>query len=175
MLNLNLIGARLGQYGGAWLASFALVLLGDLAVGLVHIPLTAAADVLLTTAFAGLAIGFAVFVALTLVSRQSGPTKTVLLVLGVLLLFPLFWAPMLGAIASAWIGHVSIEYSSVYAGFRILVGKAIYAVMRLFTDNPYVDAGMAVFQGIATVVGFLASMAQLWQLFVNSQRRAHEG
>ena len=143
MLNLDLIGARLGQYGAAWLATFAMVLLGDLAVGLVHIPLVAAADVLLTTAFAGLAIGFAIFVALTLLARQSGPTKTVLLVLGVILLFPLFWAPMLGAIASAWIGHAALEYSSVYAGFRIIVGKVVYAVMRLFTDNPYVDAGMA--------------------------------
>ena len=144
MLNLDLIGARLGQYGAAWLA-----------------------------AFAGLAIGFAVFVALTLLSSQSGPTKTVLLVLGLILLFPLFWAPMLGAIASAWIGQAAIEYSSVYAGFRIIVGKLVYAVMSLFTDNPYLDAGMAVFQGIATVVGFIASLAQLWQMFAKSRRAAH--
>jgi hypothetical protein len=177
MLNLDLLMLRFAQYGAVWLASFLLVLFGDLAVGIVHIQLVAAANVLLTTALCGIAVVFSVFVALTALGRESGATKTAALLLGVLLLFPLLWAPMLGAIASAYIAHVSIEYSSVYAGFRIIIGRVIYSLMRLFTDNPYVEAGLNVFQTIATVVGFIASVAQLWKMFVPQARhsRAAEG
>jgi hypothetical protein len=166
MLNVDLIRKRLGQYGGAWLASFLLVLIGDLAAVLFHVPLAAAANVLLLVALAGLAVGFAVFVAYTVLAKQSGATRTVLLTLGVLLLFPLLWAPMLGAVASAFFAHAAIEYSGVYAGFRIIVGQAIYFIMRLFTNNPYVEAGLQALQVLATIVGFIASLAQLYQTFV---------
>jgi hypothetical protein len=172
MLNLGLVRARFGQYGAAWLGSFLVVLLGDLAAGLLRVPINVAANAFLLVCLVGLAVGFALFVARTLVSDQSGLTKTVLLVLGVALLLPLLWAPVLGAIASAYVGHVSIEYSSVYAGFRIIVGNVIFAVMSLFTNNPYLEAGFAVFQNIAVVIGFLASIVQLWQAFGAPRRRA---
>jgi hypothetical protein len=174
MLNLGLLRTRFGQYGAAWLGSFLLVLLGDLAAGLLRIPLAAAADALLLVSLIALAVAFAAFVARTLVSDESGTTKAVLLVLGLVLLLPLLWAPVLGAVASAYIAHVSIEYSGVYAGFRIIVGNVIFAVMRLFTNNPYLEAGFAVFQNLAVIVGFLASTVQLWQTFVG-RRRAAEG
>ena len=172
MINGDLLKARFGQYGAAWLGTFLLVLLGDLAAGLLHMPLTSAADLFLLISLVSLAIAFAVFFAQTVLSGQNGATKTVLLVLGALLLLPLLWAPMLGAIASAFIGHVSIEYSGVYAGFRIVVGNVIFGVMSLFTHNPYVEAGIQVFQSLAIFVGFVASMAQLWQTFVAPRRKA---
>ena len=176
MINGDLLKARFGQYGAAWLGTFLLVLVGDLAAGLARVPLAAAANLLLLASLIALAIAFAVFVAQTLLSAHNGATKTVLLVLGVILLLPLLWAPMLGAIASAYIGHVSIEYSSVYAGFRIVVGNVIFGIMTLFTRNPYLEAGFAVFQNLAVVVGFIASMAQLWQVFIAPGRRgAAEG
>ena len=174
MLNLGLLRTRFGQYGAAWLGSFLLVLLGDLAAGLLRIPLVVAADALLLVSLIALTVAFATFAARTLVSDESGTTKAVLLVLGLVLLLPLLWAPVLGAVASAYIAHVSIEYSGVYAGFRIIVGNVIFAVMSLFTHNPYVDAGIAVFQNVAITLGFLASLVQLWQTFMG-RRRAAEG
>lgn len=177
MLNVGLLKERLGQYGGAWLGAFLLVMFGALALTLVRVPLTRAADILLLIALVALAIGFALFVAVTWLSRESAPTKVVLLVLGFALLLPLFWAPMLGAVASAFIGQASIEYSTVYAGFRIIIGKMIWSLMRLFSDNPYVEAGLSVLNAMATVVGFIASLAQLWRIFIAPQRqgRAAEG
>jgi hypothetical protein len=181
MLNVGLLKDRLGQYGAAWLTSFLLVMFGDLALTLVRVPVVRAADIFLLIALVALAVGFAVFVAVTALSRQNAVTKIALIGLGLVLLLPLLWAPMLGAVASAFIGQVSIEYSSVYAGFRIIVGRLIWFVMRLFTDNPYVEAGLAVLQALATVVGFLASLAQLWRMFVSPpereerEKRAAEG
>ena len=175
MLNVDLLSIRLRQYSAAWLASFAVVLLGDLVAGLFHMSLTAAADVLLLLALFALGVAFAVFVALTLLGRHNGLTKTVLLVLGAVLLLPLLWAPMLGAIASAFIGHVAIEYSTVYAGFRIVVGNVIFAIVSLFTHNAYVEAGIQVFQALAAVVGFVAAVAQIWQMVNPPGRRPAEG
>lgn len=175
MLNLGLVQARFGQYGAAWLGSFLVVLLGALGAMLLHVPVVSAANVLLLVCLIALAMAFALFVARTLVSAESGATKTVLLVLGVALLLPLLWAPVLGGVAAAFFGKASIEYSGVYAGFRIIVGNVIFAVMSLFTHNPIVDAGIAVFQNIAVVVGFLASMVQLWQTFIAPRQRQARG
>jgi hypothetical protein len=175
MLNVGLLRIRFGQYGAAWLGTFLLVLLGDLAAGFVGMPVVAAANLFLLVSLIGLAIAFALFVAMTLVSGQNGVTKIVLLVLGVALLLPLLWAPVLGAVASAYFGHASIEYSNVYAGFRVVIGNVIFLIMSLFTHNPYVEAGLAVFQNLAVVVGFLASMVQLWQTFVAPKRREADG
>ena len=173
MLNLRLLQTRFGQYGGAWLASFLLVLVGDLAAGLLRMPIAAAADLFLSIALIALAVIFAAFVAVTLLSREGGVTKIVLLILGLLLLLPLLWAPVLGAIVSAFMGHVSIEYSGVYAGFRVVLGNVVYGVMRLFTNNPYLDAGVTVFQALATFLGFCASVVQLWQVFGAPRRMAN--
>jgi hypothetical protein len=175
MLNLGLLRTRFGQYGAAWLGSFMLVLLGDLGAALIRAPIVAAANVLLLIALIGLAVVFALFVARTAASGESGVTRTVLLALGFALLLPLLWAPVLGAVLSAYIGGVSIEYSSVYAGFRVIVGNVIFGVMSLFTHNPYVDAGIAWFQNIAILLGFFASLVQLWQAFIAPKRRSADG
>jgi len=165
MLDLGLLRTRLGQYGTAWIAAFLVVLLGVLAARFVlHQDMIKAIDVLLAAALAGVAVSLALFVAYTLLSRTRGLTKPALLLFGLVLLLPLLWAPVLGAIAAAWIGHVSIEYSGVYAGFRIALGRLLYSATQLLFGNPYVDAAMAFFQGLATFVGFAASMAQLWKL-----------
>jgi hypothetical protein len=175
MLNLDLLGRRLRQYSAAWLAAFLLVLVGDLAAGmLMHMAVTDAANLFLTAALAGLAVAFALFIAVTVAAPESAVTKFALLVLGIALLLPLLWAPVLGAIASAFFGHVSIEYSSAYANFRVVVGRVIYTLMALFTRNPYIDAGIAMFQNIAVVVGFAAAVVQLWQTFV-ARRSEAEG
>ncbi len=178
MLNLGLVAKRFGQYGAAWAGAFLLVLLGDLALTVARVPFAKACDPLLLIALIAVSVGFALFVALTWASRESTPTKVVLLAAGVVLLFPLLWAPMLGAVAAAYLVKASVEYSAVYAGFRIIIGRMIFMGMRLFSDNPYVEAGLSVLNVLATVVGFIASLAQLWRMFVappQKQKRAAEG
>ncbi len=165
MIDLDLIKTRLGQYGSAWIAAFLLVFLGALASALIfRMDMIKASNVFLAVALIGLAILLAVFVAYTLLSRMAGLTKPLLLLAGLLLLIPLLWAPVLGAVAAAYLGHVSIEYSSVYAGFRIVLGRLLYSATDLIFGNPYVEAAMAFFQGLATFVGFIASLAQIWKL-----------
>ena len=165
MIDLDLIKTRLGQYGSAWIAAFFLVFLGALGSALIfRMDMIKAANVLLGVALIGLAILLAVFVAYTLLSRMAGLTKSLLLLAGLMLLIPLLWAPVLGAIAAAYLGHVSIEYSGVYAGFRIVLGRLLYSATNLIFGNPYVEAAMAFFQGLATFVGFIASLAQIWKL-----------
>lgn len=165
MLDFGLLGTRLSQYGAAWLAAFLLVFLGALGAHfLLHMDMIAVANALLGLALTVLVILVAVFVAYTLLSRMRGLTKPAMLLAGLILLLPLLWAPVLGAIAAAWIGHVTIEYSSVYAGFRIVLGRLLYGVTQMLFGNPYVEAAMAFFQGLATFVGFIASAAQIWNM-----------
>jgi hypothetical protein len=163
MLNLELITRRLGHYGAAWLLSFLLVFLGGLGLSLLlHLDLITVADRLLAVAFVGLITGLAAFLAMTLFAAETWQTKSVLIVLGVLLLLPLLWAPVLALIACAWIAHVPIEYSGVYAGFRIVVGRLLFDLTELIFGNPLVETAWSFFQGLATVVGFFSALAQIW-------------
>jgi len=176
MINFDLLNRRLRQYGAAWLISFLAVLAGCVAAGgLLHVSLTAAIDMALLAAFGVLAVLTAVALVLALASSESGATKTTVIVVGLFLLIPLFWAPVLGAIAAAALGHASIEYSTVYASFRILLGKGVYAVMGLFTQNPVIELGMKLMEIFAAVVGFVAALTQVWEVLGKRGRAASEG
>ena len=176
MINFDLLSRRLRQYGLAWLVGFFGVLAGCLiAGGLLHMPLIAAIDLLLLVSFVALAVLTASALALAIASRESGATKTAAIAVGLFLLIPLFWAPVLGAIAAAAVGQVSIEYSTVYAGFRVLLGKGVYAVMRLFSENPVIELGMKLMEIFAAVVGFVASISQVWEVLGRRGRAAGEG
>ena len=165
MLNLTLLRIRLGQYGVAWLSAFVLALLASLAATqLLHLPFARAADPVLGVGLMILGLLLAAFFVVTLAGRQTWLTKTFLLLLGLLLLLPLLWSPVLGVVAGAWIDRASIEYSSVYAGFRILVGRFFYDVTERAFGNPLVDAAWSFMQGFATVVGFLAALGQAWHM-----------
>ena len=173
MINFDLLALRLRQYGLAWLAGFLAVLIGCAAAGgLLHAPMVSAIDLLLLVSFAALAILVVAAFVLALVSKESGATKTAIIAIGLFLLIPLFWAPVLGAIAAAALGHASIEYSTVYAGFRILLGKGIYGVMSIFTHNPVIELGMKLMEIFAAVVGFIASISQVWEVMGKRKRVA---
>jgi hypothetical protein len=173
MLNLELIARRLEQYGGAWVLSFLLVLLGGLGLSLLfHLDLIMVADRLLAAAFVGLIALVAAFVAVTVMAREPWPTKVVLILLGVVLLLPLLWAPVLALIGCAWIAHVPIEYSGVYAGFRIVVGRLLYGVTELIFGNPLVELAWGFFQGLATVVGFFSALVQIWSFLQRMSARS---
>ena len=164
MFNSALIRTRLGQYGAAWLISFVLALLGVLAGGwLAQMPLVKVADLVLPVEFAGLTLAVLAILVLTLTAgRETVATRLVVFVLALLLFLPLLWGPVLGAIAAAWIGHVSIEYSTVYAQFRIQISQLLFRLAGLVFANPLMDTIWTAFQAVATVVGFLSSFFQIW-------------
>ena len=165
MLNLTLLRVRLGQYGVAWLSAFILTLLASLTVTqLLHLPFAQAADPVLGTGLIVIGLLLAAFFFTTLTGPQTGVTKTFLVIPGLILLLPLLWSPVLGVVAGAWIDKATIEYSSVYAGFRILVGRFFYEVTELAFGNPLVDAAWSFMQGFATAVGFLAALGQAWHM-----------
>ena len=175
MLNFDLMALRLRQYATVWVASFLLVLIaGATARFLLHMDLVSVINVLLLVAFAVIAVLIAAFLARTFTCDETGATKGALLATALVLAAPLLWAPVLGAVAAAFFGHVSIEYSTVYAAFRILLGKAVWAVLRLFSENPVIEAGMKLMEIFAAVVGFIASVSQLWEV-LGKRRRAADG
>lgn len=165
MLNFDLMALRLRQYGAAWVTAFFGVLIAGTACGLLlHMDLISVINVLLLVAFALIAVLVALFLVTTIAADETGATKGAMVATALVLLTPLIWAPVLGAIGAAFLGHVSIEYSNVYAAFRILLGKGVYVVLRLFSQNPVIEAGLKLMEIFATVVGFVASVSQIWEV-----------
>jgi hypothetical protein len=164
MLDTALIRTRLGQYGAAWLIGFALTLLAILVGGwLGHMPLVKVADMVLPVGFAGLGLALLAVLVITLLSgAETVATRLAVIVLTLLLALPLLWAPVLGAVSAAWIGQVSIEYSSAYAQFRILVSQGLFRLAGLIMANPLPETLWALFQGLATIVGFFSAFFQVW-------------
>jgi len=165
MLDFALIRRRLGQYGAVWLIAFGLVLTGLLAgPWLTATPLVRLADLALPLAFAGLGLTLLAFLLVTLLSPGSLATRLALVLLAVVLVLPLLWAPVSGAVVAAWIGDVSIEYSTAYARFRVLVSQLLFGLTRLVFGGALIETVWAVFQGLATVVGFFSALAQIWPI-----------
>lgn len=164
MFNTALIRTRLGQYGAAWLLAIVLSILTILAGGwLAHMPLVKVADLVLPVAFAGLTLAVLGVLVMTLTAgRETVATRLVIALLAVLLFLPLLWAPVLGAVGAAWIGKVSIEYSEVYAQFRILISQGLFKLAGLMFANPLIDTVWTLFQGLATIVGFISAFFQVW-------------
>ncbi|MDP1631786.1 MAG: hypothetical protein Q8L66_10250 [Caulobacter sp.] len=164
MFNFALIRTRLGQYGAAWLTSCVLVLLACLGgTWLTPTPLVEVVDLILPLGLAALTLAWAAVVVVTLLSgRETVATRLVIILLAVLMFLPLLWGPVLGAIGAAWVGGVSIEYSTAYAQFRILVSRALFDLAGLVFANPVLDTIWMLFQGLATIVGFLSAFFQVW-------------
>jgi len=162
-MNGSLLKTRLGQYGAAWFLSF----LGVLVAGLVgtlalHMDLIRLADMILPVVLGLLGLLLAAFLAITVFAPESAATKIVLIVLGLILALPLLWAPVLAVVLDAAVTKVSIEYSSAYAGFRIIVGRLLFPVTGV--GGELVSAAWGWFQTIATVIGFIAAVSQLWPM-----------
>ena len=164
MFNSALVRVRLGQYGAAWLISFVFGLIAILAgSALAHMRLVEVADLVLPVEFAILTLAVLAVLVMTLIAgRETVATRLVVFVLALLLFLPLLWGPVLGAVTAAWIGHVSIEYSEVYAQFRIQISQALFKLAGLMFANPLIDTLWTAFQAVATVVGFLSSFFQVW-------------
>jgi hypothetical protein len=164
MRDRAVIRHRLSQYSALWLGGFLLVLIlaaGACLVG--PFDLVDVADLALPTAFVLLGAAMAYGVGATALSRVGLATKSLVTALGLVLLLPLLWAPVLAVLVVAAIGGAVIEYSTAYAGFRIVVSQLIYPLVSLFTESPLAAAVWAIFQVAASIVGFVASIAQVWK------------
>lgn len=165
MLNLDVIKSRLSLYGAAWLIGFAFSLIGILAAHwLFKADVIASADKVIPLGLIALSAALLLGVVLMLVSRESLPTKAIVLVLAALLLLPLVWAPVLGTVLAAKITHVTIEYSSAYASFRIAVAELLFPITKKLFSHALLETVWLVFQGVATVVGFLSALGQVWPM-----------
>ena len=164
MRDRAVIRHRLSQYSALWLGAFLVVLVIAAGASLVaRLDLIDVADLVLPAAFALLGGVMAYGIGVTLVSRAGLATKSLVTALALLLVLPLLWAPVLAVLVTAAIGGVAIEYSTAYAGFRITVSHLIYPLIALFTESPLATAVWAIFQVVASVIGFVASMVQVWK------------
>lgn len=173
MLDFGLIKQRLSWYAASWVGSFIVVLVGALLVP-AFTPFTVieVIDVLAPIALAALGLATGLSLVLIMVRPHSFSTKLSAVILTTLLVLPLLWAPILGAVLAALAGGVSIEYSQAYAGFRIAVSGLLYPLVSLFVDNPILEFVWAGFEAIATIVGFLAAFVQVWPRAVKLLRPA---
>ena len=165
----GLVKRRLGQFGAAWVAAFLLVLVGSLgSVKGFHLDAIRVADVLLAAAFTVLGSALALFAVRTLMAPAGLGTKLALLLLGLVLALPLLWAPVLAVLVSAAATHVTIEYSTAYAQFRIIVSQLLYPPTALLFHGSVIETVWSDFQIVATVIGFIAAVAQLWPAMIRA-------
>ncbi|MDR7231624.1 hypothetical protein J2X45_002724 [Caulobacter sp. BE264] len=154
---------RLSQYGALWLGGFV----GTLAVMAVMVfgvrtPL-AAADLVLPIALALLGLAVIAGVVITVVKDIGLSTKSLITALALLLVLPLLWAPVLAVVVTAAIAGASVEYSTVYAEFRIAVSNLIYPLVAMLGEDPLISFVWQAFQVVASVVGAIASTLQVWR------------
>lgn len=166
MPNRSLLMIRLSQFGLTWIATFMLVLLAVLAARFgLNQNLITTADVLLRLALIGLGVALAAALVGTVLARESLVTKVAGIALVLVLALPLLWSPVLAVVFAAQVAHVPIEYSTVYAGFRITVGKLLYPIVQSVVSGQAIDAVWSAFETVATIVGFIASSLEILRLF----------
>jgi hypothetical protein len=81
-----------------------------------------------------------------------------------LLILPLLWAPVLAVVVTAAIAGVSVEYSRAYAEFRIAVSNLIYPLVAMLGEDPLISFVWQAFQVVASIVGAVASVLQVWRV-----------
>ena len=167
-----LLDRGIERFGVAWIVTF----LGSVAL---ITPLSAVGshgrfaliDAVLAALLSILALGWMGVVVSALFARHATLVAKMVFVLAAGgLLLPLLWSPVLGAVVAAWLTGAAIEYSQVYAQFRIHVGQILFPLVTTLTRSDLVDLGWNAFQAVATVIGFVAAFTQLWPGFVASFR-----
>lgn len=160
MFDIAYLKRRLGQYGATWVAGFLVTGLA-LFVAMALTDLIAGMDLILPVALGLIALTLGAGVVATLVSDRTVGTKLAVLVLALLLALPLLWAPVSAAVTVAFFADRSIEYSGVYAAFQIGISRILYPLSQAVFGAGF-DAVWAMFQGVATVVGFFSALASQW-------------
>jgi hypothetical protein len=67
-------------------------------------------------------------------------------------------------VAIAFFADRSIEYSGVYAAFQIGVSELLFPLEEWVRSGAVFGSVWALFQGVATVVGFISALANIWPI-----------
>lgn len=161
MISLGHLKDRISQYAALWLAGFLLSGAGVL-TGLFFTDLFDAVDLVLPPLLALMALALGAGVIATLLSARSLGTKLVVVVLALILLLPLLWAPVSAAVAIAFFADRAIEYSQAYAAFQIGVAQVLFPISQWIGDGDLFGSVWRAFQVIASVVGFASALVRLW-------------
>lgn len=154
---------RISQYAALWLGGF-LLSGGAILTAMLVMDLMAAADLVLPVMLAVTVLALGAGVVLSLISPHTLGTKLAVVLGALVLLLPLLWAPVSAAVVIAFFADRSIEYSAVYADFRIGISRVLYpATTALFGGGAF-DLIWGAFQAVATFVGFVAAVVRLWPL-----------
>lgn len=160
------LGGGFRQFSVAWLSSFGLTLILFLVGATQSRPeIYDLADRVLVIMLAGLGLGwFLSVIHAVAVARLTVSGRVMYFVLALLMLLPLLWAPVLGAVVGAWLTGAAIEYSTVYAQFRIHVAQILFPATSGLMQADLLEAAWSAFEVVATIVGFMASVVSLWPL-----------
>ncbi len=167
-----LLDRGIERFGAAWILTFlgSVTLITPISALASHARF-ALIDAVLGALLAILALGWLGVVVMAIFARHATLVAKLVFVLAAGgLLLPLLWSPVLGAVFAAWLTGATIEYSLVYAQFRIHVGQLLFPLVTTLTRSDLVDLGWNAFQAVATVIGFVAAFTQLWPGFVVSFR-----
>lgn len=163
MISLAQLKRRLGQYGATWVVGFLVSGIGIL-VGMIFADMIAMTDLVLPIAMAGVVLALGVGVVMTWLSDQTLGTKIAVLVLALLLLLPLLWAPVSAAVVIAFITDRAIEYSTVYAAFQIRVSELLFPLGQMLFGPSLFGMIWSAFQVVASIVGFISALANIWPI-----------
>ena len=163
MVSLSHLKRRLGQYGATWVTGFLISGIGILG-GSVIADMIAVPDLLLPLMMIGVVLALGAGVVMTWMSNQTLGTKIAVLILALLLVLPLLWAPVSAAVAVAWVMGRAIEYSAVYAGFQIRVSELLFPLGQILFGPSLFGMIWNVFQMVASVVGFISALANIWPI-----------
>lgn len=163
MVSLAHLKRRLGQYGATWVVGFMLSGLAIL-VGTAFADMIAVTDLVLPVLMIGVVLALGAGVAMTWLSNQTLGTKIAVLILALLLVLPLLWAPVSAAVAIAFITDRAIEYSTVYAGFQIRVSELLFPLSQALFGSSLIGLVWGAFQVVASVVGFISALANIWPI-----------
>lgn len=163
MNGLEHIKTRFGQYGAAWVTAF-LISGTAILIGMLIADLMVAIDWVLAVMIVAAVLALGAVVIASLLSKQTLGIKLLVLIGGLVLLLPLMWAPVAAAVAIAFFADRSIEYSSVYAAFQIGISDLFFPLEEWARSGAVFGSVWALFQGLATVVGFISALANIWPL-----------
>lgn len=161
MFDLAYIKRRLGWYGAAWVVGFLVSGAGVLIASL-FADLIQGADLILPTMLAAMVLALGVGLVLALISKETVGTKLALILLALILLLPLMWAPVSAAVAIAFFAERSIEYSQTYAAFQIGVSELLFPLETFVRSGAIFGGVWAAFQVLASIIGFFSALANIW-------------
>ncbi|MFT4953985.1 MAG: hypothetical protein ACI8U3_000347 [Brevundimonas sp.] len=154
---------RISQYAALWLGAF-LLSGGAILIATLGMDLMVAADLILPVMLALTLLALGAGVVLSLISPHTLGTKLAVFLGALILVLPLLWAPVSAAVVIAFFADRSIEYSTVYADFRIGISRVLYpATAALFGGGAF-NLIWGVFQAVASFIGFVAAVVRIWPL-----------